>query len=150
MRKRWLEGPLTWVVPLLVEVVLYLQYRTKDARFHWFTHFLVGGTAALLLMTLWVIVTRRPARFAPAWVLGGHLVAMFPDLLFEGGHIHEPWMDLFLWHIGSHFVPGRNLTWLAAFMVALALYLVGLDRRCRAPGEVAQRPETRGRGGARR
>ena len=131
MTRRAVGPILTWALPVAVEVALYLQYRAKDARFHWLTHFLVGGAAALLLMTLWVAAKGRPARFPLLWIVAAHLFAMFPDFLFEGGHIHQPWMDLFLWHIGSHFVPGRNVTWFAVFLAVLALHLVVLDQLAR-------------------
>ncbi len=51
---------------------------------------------------------------------------MSPDFVFAGGMAHERWMDLFLGHISTHFVPGRNLTWFVAFLVALAAYLAVL------------------------
>lgn len=139
MNRRVAAPVLAWVLPVAVEVALYLQYRAKDARFHWFTHFLVGGAAALLLMTLWVVALRRPARFPMLWIVAAHLFAMFPDFLFEGGHIHQPWMDLFLWHIGSHFVPGRNLTWFGVFLTALAIHLVVLDHVARRGGGARRR-----------
>jgi hypothetical protein len=46
-------------------------------------------------------------------------------------------MDLFLGHISTHFVPGRNLTWYLVFLAALGLYLLVLSRlpdRSRAAG----------------
>lgn len=120
---------------LAVEVALYLSYRAHDARFHWATHFLVGSTFALLLMTAYAAARRRPARAPFLWVLVAHLYAMFPDFLFEAGRPHQWWMEVFLLHIRSHFVPGRNLFWFATFLVALAGYLVVLDRRGRGTPE---------------
>ena len=35
---------------------------------------------------------------------------------------------MFLGHISSHYVAGRNLTWYGVFLVSLAAYLVALDR----------------------
>lgn len=115
----------------LVEVGLYFSYRAHDARFHWLTHFLVGGSAALVGMAAYAWVRRRPARLPLVWIVAAHLFAMFPDFLFEGGIAHERWMDVFLGHISTHFVPGRNLTWLVVFAVALAAYLAILDGRAR-------------------
>lgn len=111
-----------------VEVFLYASYRGHDARFHWFTHFFVGASAALLLMAATAAVTRRPVPLPLVWPLVGHLVAMFPDFLFSAGMAHHRWMDVFLGHISTHFVPGRNFTWYLAFLAALGLYLVVLDR----------------------
>jgi len=37
-------------------------------------------------------------------------------------------MDLFLGHISSHFVAGRNVTWYVVFLGALAFYLAAVDR----------------------
>lgn len=71
---------------------------------------------------------RRPVPYPLVWPLLAHLVAMFPDLLFAGGDAHARWMDVFLGHITSHFVPGRNLTWYVVFLTALAYYLVELKR----------------------
>jgi len=53
---------------------------------------------------------------------------MAPDLLFEGGIAHERWMNLFLGHIRSHFVAGRNVTWYVVFLGALVFYLAAVDR----------------------
>ena len=61
------------------------------------------------------------------WVLVGHLVAMAPDLAFVAGHAHRRWMDVFLGHISTHFVPGRNWTWYAVFLLSLGGYLMILD-----------------------
>ena len=109
---------------VIVEVALFFSYRGHDARFHWFAHFFVGATVAFLVMALIAHRRRRPVRYPLVWPVLGHLVAMFPDLLFAGGQAHEPWMDLFFGHIRTHFVPGRNLTWYALFLAAVGLYLL--------------------------
>ncbi len=117
------------VLAVAVEIALYLSYRGHDARFHWFTHFFVGSAVALLVMSVVALRTRRPVPLPLVWPLLGHLYAMFPDFLFTGSHIaHEPWMDVFLGHISTHFVPGRNLTWYVVFLAAVALYLGVLHR----------------------
>ena len=111
-----------------VEVALYLSYRGHDARFHWFTHFFVGASTALVVMAAVTVRTGRPVATPLVWPLLGHLFAITPDLLFTAGIAHQRWMDVFLGHISSHFVPGRNLTWYAVFLAALALYLAAVDR----------------------
>ena len=97
---------------VLAEIGLYHSYRGHDARFHWFTHFFVGATVVLLIGALYTWRTGRPVRLPLVWILGAHAFAMFPDFLFQAGVAHYRWMDLFLGHISTHFVPGRNLLFL--------------------------------------
>ncbi|MDQ6874713.1 MAG: hypothetical protein M3042_06570 [Actinomycetota bacterium] len=110
-------------VAAATEAFLFITYRGHDAPFHWFTHFLVGGSVALIGMIVWVVQERRRVRAAAIWVVLGHLVAMFPDFLFAAGIAHQRWMDAFLGHITSHYIPGGNATWYAIFLGALAGYL---------------------------
>ena len=65
----------------------------------------------------------RPVPFPLLWLILGHAVAMFPDFLFEAGIAHRRWMDVFLGHLSTHFIPGRNWTWCGIFLLALATYL---------------------------
>ncbi len=111
-----------------VEVGLYLSYQQHEARFHWFTHFFVGTSAALVVMSAVAWHQHRAIAYPLMWPIAGHIVAMFPDLLFTSGTAHYRWMDLFLGHISTHFVPGRNLTWYLVFLAALGLYLTVLAR----------------------
>lgn len=129
---RGLRFCIACVVAIFVEVLLYLSYRAHDARFHWLTHFLVGASAAFLVMAVWSWIARRPARLPVVWLLLAHLYAMVPDLLFGAGVPHYSWMEVFLGHIASHSVPGRNATWLVVFAAALATYLFVLDLRVRS------------------
>ncbi|MDE0805392.1 MAG: alpha/beta fold hydrolase [Acidimicrobiales bacterium] len=116
------------MVAVLAEIGLYHSYRGHDARFHWFTHFFVGATVVLLIGSVYAWRTHRPIRLPLLWILGAHVYAMFPDFLVQAGVAHYRWMDLFLGHISTHFVPGRNLTWFLVAAVALAVHLVTLDR----------------------
>lgn len=129
---RALRACLWCAAVIVVEVLLYASYRSHDARFHWLTHFLVGASTALVVMAAWTWFRRRPAPYPLVWVVAAHLFAMVPDFLFRAGVAHEWWMDLFLLHVRSHFVPGRNLTWLVTFGLALTAYLVTVDRRARS------------------
>jgi len=113
---------------VVVEIGLYLSYRAHDARFHWFTHFFVGASVALVTMAAVAVRTRRPVAYPLVWPLAAHLFAMAPDLAFSAGVIHRRWMEVFLGHVSVHFVPGRNLTWYAVFLASLAAYLVAVDR----------------------
>jgi 4-hydroxybenzoate polyprenyltransferase len=116
------------LIAVLAEVALYASYRGHDARFHWFTHFFVGTSVALVAMAGVAARTRRPVPLPLVWPFLAHVVAMFPDFLFTAGIAHRRWMDVFLGHISTHFVPGRNLTWFAVFLLALAAYLAVLAR----------------------
>lgn len=116
------------LLAVAVEIGLYFSYRFHDARFHWFTHFFVGSSAALVVMSVIAWRHRRPVPYPLIWPVTGHLVAMFPDFLFTAGIAHYWWMDAFLGHISTHFVPGRNLTWYLVFLTALGLYLLVASR----------------------
>lgn len=120
------------------EIFLFARYQAHDAPFHWFTHFLVGGSVALIGMTVWVVQERRRVALSAVWVVLGHLVAMFPDLLFAWGIPHQRWMDAFLGHITSHYIPGGNATWYAVFLGALAVYLTA-DARLRSSRAAGRR-----------
>ena len=117
---------------VLAEIGLYFSYQHHDARFHWFLHFFVGTSTALLVMSVVTWRNRRAVRFPLVWILVGHLFAMVPDGLFKFfGIIHREWMDVFLLHITAHFIPGRNLTWYAVFLVSVAVYLAVVVGRAR-------------------
>ena len=119
------------VILVLAEILLFTSYGAHDARFHWATHFLVGLAFAALWCLVRLLVTGAPG---PRWllmtVLGFHLYAMLPDLLFRAGVPHYRWMDVFLGHVASHYVPGGDLTWFlvatlctGAYAAALVLWL---------------------------
>ncbi|MGH3845770.1 MAG: hypothetical protein ACRDS0_30760 [Pseudonocardiaceae bacterium] len=129
-RARWWLGA---AVTVATEVELYASYQAHEARFHWFTHFFVGGATALVLMAVAVVQRRRPVPLPGLWVILGHLIAMFPDFLFSAGIPHRHWMDVFLGHLSTHFMPGRNLTWYLVFLAALAGYLAVVTRIARSP-----------------
>lgn len=113
---------------VVVEVGLYASYRGHDARFHWSTHFFVGAAAALLAMSVVGTRSRRAVPLPLVWILLGHIVAMAPDLAFTAGVAHRRWMDLFLGHVSSHAVPGRNWTWYVVFLAAFGDYLTVVAR----------------------
>ncbi len=122
------RSPLTricaWcLLAVAVEVLLYVFYFAHEARFHWFTHFFVGASVALLTMSAVSHRTRRPVPLPLLWPVLGHIVALFPDFLFEAGIAHRRWMDVFLGHLSTHFIPGRNWTWYAVSLASLAIYL---------------------------
>lgn len=48
---------------------------------------------------------------------------MGPDALYVRDVAHQRWMDVFVAHNVSHFIPGRNVTWYLLFLAALSLYL---------------------------
>jgi hypothetical protein len=111
-------------------MMLYISYRENDGRFHWFLHFFVGASVALLAMAVFTFVSGRRVLFVPVWLFIGHLIAMIPDVLWQLLiAAHEPWMDVFLGHISAHFMPGRNWTWYVVFLLCLALYLYAVATR---------------------
>jgi pimeloyl-ACP methyl ester carboxylesterase len=123
---------LLWQLAVLVvaEVALYASYATHEARFHWATHFLVGLTVAALWRALFLLVAARPTRFQLLSILGFHLWAMWPDLIFRiPGVPHYHWMDwLALGHVSSHYMPGGDTTWLVIALTAAAGYALLLSR----------------------
>ena len=127
---------LLWQLAVLVavEVALYTSYGAHAARFHWATHFLVGLTVASVWRAVFLLVAARPTRFQLLSVVGFHLWAMWPDLVFRTPGIpHERWMDwVALGHISSHYVPGGDTTWLLVALAAAGAYSVLLWRWLRA------------------
>ena len=105
------------------EIVLYWFYVNGDGAFHWFTHFFAGTSAALVIMTIIVLARHCPVRLPLLWLIAGHVVAMGPDVFFVHEMAHQRWMDVFIAHNVSHFIPGRNVTWYAIFLACLATYL---------------------------
>jgi len=113
-----------WLLFMAAEALLYVSYQQSDARFHWFLHFFVGASVALLVMGMLVLGWGRTARHPLLWIFAGHGLAMFPDFLWNFlVAVHQPWMDVFALHITAHFIPGRNWTWYAVFLASLAFYL---------------------------
>ncbi len=127
-RRQSLRLCLWCAVAAVAEVGLYLSYRGHDARFHWFTHLFVGASVALAAMAVVVERTGRPVSYPMMWPLLAHIFAIVPDLLFIGGIAHRRWMDLFLGHVSTHFVPGRNVSWFVLFLASLAAYFVAVWR----------------------
>lgn len=120
-------------VLVVAEAVLFRSYGVHDARFHWATHFLVGLSFAALWCLVRLLLTGAPG---PRWllmtVLGFHLYAMAPDLLFRGGVPHYRWMDVFLGHVAAHYVPGGDLTWYAIAVLCTGAWVAALTAWLRA------------------
>jgi pimeloyl-ACP methyl ester carboxylesterase len=134
---------LGWQLAVLVvaEVLLYQSYAAHAARFHWATHFLVGLTVAALWRIAFLAVAARPTRFQILSILGFHLWAMWPDLVFRAPGIpHYSWMDwLALGHISSHYMPGGDTTWLVVALTSAGAYAVLLARWVKARHAEGQR-----------
>lgn len=119
VHRRWF-----WLLFIAAEAFLYVSYRHHDGRFHWFLHGFVGASTALLAMGLVMLWSGRIVRHPLLWILIGHVVAMFPDILWNFlVATHQPWMNVFLGHIVAHFIPGRNWTWYGIFLASLGFYL---------------------------
>lgn len=140
---RLASGVPGFLVAVGVEVALYLTYFAHEARFHWFTHFFVGSSVALLIMAAVANLSGRPVSLPFLWPVLGHAVAMFPDFLFQAGIAHQGWMDIFLGHLSSHFIPGRNWTWYAIWLVCLAIYLGVLQRVSSLHRQISHDPPPR-------
>jgi len=137
LRPRSLAAQL--VVLVLVEIALYSSYADHDARFHWATHFLVAlGFTALLLLARLVLTGVPGPRYLLLALLGFHLYAMAPDLLFRGGVPHYRWMDVFLGHVAAHYLPGGDLAWLLIALACTAGYVTALTLWLRARQAEAQ------------
>jgi pimeloyl-ACP methyl ester carboxylesterase len=120
-------------VLVAAEVLLFASYGAHDARFHWATHFLVGLAFASLWCLARLLLTGAPGpRFLLMTVLGFHLYAMLPDLLFRGGVPHYRWMDVFLGHVAAHYVPGGDFTWFVVAALCAGLYAAALTAWLRA------------------
>lgn len=119
------------VLFIVVEAYLFMQFQPHDPRSGWLIQFFIGVSVGLVGMTVWLVEERRPVPLPVVWILTGHLLAMFPDLLFAGGVAHRRWMDAFLGHLISHQMPGGTVLWYVVFLVALGGYLA-LDARIRS------------------
>ncbi len=121
------------LVLITAEFVLFATYGAHDARFHWATHFLVALTVSALLLLAGLLLTGalRP-RFPVLVVLGVHLFAMTPDVLFRAGVPHYRWMDFFLGHITVHRLPGADVAWLLIALTATAAYSAAVSLWLRA------------------
>ncbi len=125
---------------VVAEVLLYSSYAAHEARFHWATHFLVGLTATALWHSGHLLVAGRPARGQLIALLGFHLWAMWPDLVFRAGVPHYRWMDwVALGHISSHYLPGGDRAWLVIALLASAGYSVLLARWLALPQQAGDR-----------
>ena len=142
LRPRWLL--LQLVVLVAAETYLFASYREHESSFHWATHFLVGFGAAALWNLGWLMLKRTPAPGQLLSILAFHLLAMFPDLMFSAGVPHYPWMDVFLGHNSSHFVPGGTITWLVVSQILSALYVLGLTLWLKDRQQGRDRPSSAG------
>lgn len=114
-------------VVIVAEVMLFASYRGHEASFHWATHFLVAMTVWAAVNLAWLALKGAPARAQLLTLLGWHLFAMFPDLLFSRADVpHDDWMDVFLGHITAHYMPGGAYTWLFLALAASAVYAIVL------------------------
>jgi pimeloyl-ACP methyl ester carboxylesterase len=112
---------------VVVEVLLFTSYRGHEASFHWATHFLVAMIMWSAVNLAVLVLKGAPAPGQLLTLFGWHLFAMFPDLLFSRAEVpHDDWMDVFLGHISSHYMPGGAYTWLFLALVATALYVIVL------------------------
>lgn len=117
-------------LPLGGEAYLFTRFQPHDPRVGWLTHFFIGISVGLVAMTVWLVEERRAVPLPGLWLVLGHLLALFPDVLFSAGVVHQHWMDGFLGHLISHRVAGGNVAWYVVFLATLAVYLA-FDLRTR-------------------
>ena len=116
------------VLPLLAEAAFLQRYAAEAAAWHWYVHLFTGATLALVLMTFWTRRHHRPVPYPLVWIVLAHIYAAVPDLLIPENVPHQHWQDVFVAHVASHYAPGRGATLLAVASLALAGYLLTLDR----------------------
>jgi hypothetical protein len=66
-------------VVAVAEAWLFNSYATRDARFDWATHLLVGFIAAAKWLSLYLLIAARPAQGQLLMILLFHLVAIVPE-----------------------------------------------------------------------
>jgi hypothetical protein len=112
----------TVVLPLVILAVLLGVYISLAVQIHFFLHLLLGGTIALLVATAIGLGTGWFPPWLPLVTIGA-VVNAVPDVLYLYFHVaHEPWMDVFTWHVETHFMPGFPASWYGLFLLALAAY----------------------------
>lgn len=120
------------LVVVLAEVILFASYGAHEARFHWATHFLVALSAAAVFLLVRLLRTGVPGPRLLLTVLGFHLYAMTPDLLFRVGVPHAAWMEVFLGHLIVHHLPGGDRSWLVIALTCSTVYVATLSLWLRA------------------
>ena len=114
-------------VLVVIETVLFRFYNDAESPFHWATHFLVAVAFTALVLLAWLLLTGAPGpRFLLLPVIGFHVFAAAPDLLFLVGIPHFGWDDIFLGHVASHYLPGGLTSWLIVALLCWAAYLAVL------------------------
>jgi hypothetical protein len=112
----------TVALPLLLLAVLLGVYASLAVQIHFFLHLFLGGTTALLVATAIGLGTGRFLPWLPVVTVGA-VVNAVPDVLYLYFHVaHRPWMDIFTWHVETHFMPGFPTSWYLLFLLALAGY----------------------------
>ena len=113
---------LTACAIVFIEILLYRQYASMQAEFHFWIHGLFGAALGMGALTVWRLMRPKPVKLN-AWEAGfmGHLYSAVPDLLFVGfGVLHMYWMDVFALHISLHFIPAPIIVMLTVFLLTLA------------------------------
>lgn len=115
---------LTGCLIVVVEIILYRQYASLGAEFHFWLHGLFGVTIGVCALTAWRLLRPRPSSLSP-WEAGvlGHIISAVPDILFIAvGVLHVYWMDVFALHISVHFIPAPVVTMLILCLLSLLSY----------------------------
>lgn len=121
---------LLWQLALLVvvELVLFRRYDAERARFHWSTHFLDAVAFTVLVLLARLVIFRRPGpRYLLLTLIGFHIYAIVPDLMFSEGSAHTLWQNVFLGHLAEHYLPGGVTAWLVIALGLTAVYVGALS-----------------------
>jgi hypothetical protein len=117
--------------------VLLGVYISLAVQIHFFLHLLLGGTIALLVATAIGLGT----GWFPPWlplITVGAVVNAVPDVLYLYFHVaHSPWMDIFTWHVETHFMAAFPVSWYLLFLLALAGYFAAQVPHAAAPVRIA-------------
>lgn len=135
---------LVWqlVVLVAVELVIFRRYDAEQTRFHWSTHWLDAVAFTALLLARLLITGRPGPRYLIQMLVGFHVYAIVPDLMFSEGSAHTMWMNVFLGHIAEHYLPGGVTARLAIAVLSTAAYVAALTLWLRRRWAEATLPST--------
>lgn len=113
---------------LVIELLLFVQYRGHGAGVHFWLHALMGLVTAFLIFTVLALRGKHPKGLLLA-AFGLHQYAMFPDYLYQWGIPHQPWMNIFLGHLWVDSLPYHEIILPIAAILTGGLYTLTRQNR---------------------